>query len=256
MADRFFLQPYFMALQRPGLLPLAQPNWTVLTTTPPPGPFLARIAALHEPLAQAAAASLGDGDRPVAIAGDCLSSLGMLAGLQRAGVQPTLLWLDAHGDFNTLETTRSGFLGGMPLAMLTGRGDQTIVDALGVTPLPDTRILFSDGRDLDPGEAQLLQASALHWVADPAALLDQPLPAGPIYVHFDTDILRLADAPAMSYPAAGGPALATLRRLFSHLAASGQVVAVSVSCWNPDLPGADRSRKNAMALVAALLGGA
>jgi arginase len=142
----------------------------------------------------------------------------------------------------------------MPLAMLTGRGDQTLVDALQLTPLPDKQILFSDGRDLDPGERTLLENADLFWTSDPADLTARPLPAGPLWVHFDADILRLEDAPAMSYPAAGGPALDTLHALFTRLAASGRVVAVSVSCWNPTLPGADRSQENTMALVDVLLG--
>ncbi len=59
-------------------------------------------------------------------AGDCVASLGVAAGLQRAGIEPSVAWLDAHGDFNTWETTPSGFMGGMPLAVLAGLGDQSI----------------------------------------------------------------------------------------------------------------------------------
>src|SRR2546430_13730121 len=59
----------------------------------------------------------------------------------------TLSRSDAHGDFNTWETTRSGFLGGMPLAMLAGLGEQTIVEALGVRPVAASRILLAGARD-------------------------------------------------------------------------------------------------------------
>ena len=61
-------------------------------------------------------------DAPVVISGDCMVAIGVLAGLQARGIDPTLLWFDAHGDFHTWETTASGFLGGMPLAMVSGRG--------------------------------------------------------------------------------------------------------------------------------------
>ena len=84
-------------------------------------------------------------DRPIVYAGDCVVTIGVLAGLEQRDVQPTLVFFDAHGDFNTWETTPSGFIGGMPLAMLTGRGEQTIVEAAGLTPLPDERVILVDG---------------------------------------------------------------------------------------------------------------
>jgi arginase len=52
----------------------------------------------------------------------------VLAGLQRAGLEPMVVWLDAHGDFNTDETTITGYVAGMPIAMITGRGNQSRAD--------------------------------------------------------------------------------------------------------------------------------
>src|SRR5512136_997268 len=98
------------------------------------------MSVLHQPLAEFTAQTVLHGDRPVSLAGDCCTPLGVLAGLQQAGLVPVLLWLDAHGDFNTWETTPSGFLGGMPLAMLVGRGDQTMAQAVGLRPLPESRV--------------------------------------------------------------------------------------------------------------------
>ena len=98
-------------------------------------------------------------DDIVVYGGDCVSTIGVLAGLQRKGIQPTLIFFDAHGDFNTWETSPSGFIGGMPLAMLTGRGEQTIVESAGLTPLLDERVVLVDGRDLDQGEDASIAAS-------------------------------------------------------------------------------------------------
>ena len=173
------------------------------------------------------------GQRPVSIAGDCCATLGVLAGLQRAGVQPTLIWLDAHGDFNTWDTSPSGFLGGMPLAMLAGRGEQTMVRGLGLTPLAEERIILSDARDLDPGEKEAVAHSAVIHLPQVEQLLDYPLPDGPLYVHFDVDVVDVADVPAVSYPAPGGPSAATLQQVFHHLAQTGRITAVSLSTWNP-----------------------
>jgi arginase len=83
----------------------------------------------------------------VSIAGDCCTSLGVAAGLLAAGIDPTLIWFDAHGDFNTWETTPSGFLGGMPLAMLAGRGEQTIVHGVGLKNLEESNIYLADARE-------------------------------------------------------------------------------------------------------------
>jgi arginase len=88
---------------------------------------------------------------------------------------------------------------------------------------------------------------------DVTDLLDLPLPAGPLYIHFDVDVIDVADAPAMSYPAPGGPSVANLAEVFDRLAASGQVAAVSVSAWNPELDGDGRSRKLSMELLSRLV---
>ena len=105
----------------PGLEALACPSWRVNRPVLPEGDPRDRMAIVHEAIAAWVEETLKRGRRPVSIAGDCCTSIGVLAGLQRAGVHPTLIWFDAHGDFNTPETTPSGFLGGMPLAMITGR---------------------------------------------------------------------------------------------------------------------------------------
>jgi arginase len=163
-----------------------------------------------------------------------------------------LIWFDAHGDFNTWETTPSGFLGGMPLAMLVGRGEQSIADSLGLAPLSESRVLLADGRDLDPGEKTALESSKVHQLPDIADLLTHPLPEGPIWVHFDTDMVDAAASPAQNYPVTGGPSVDELREAFRRLARTGQVCAVSLSAWNPALPGAGISAAVSMSLLGEL----
>ena len=233
MPTHQILTPYF--LDQPINLP-AQEHYHLNTPTLPTGaPILDRLVALYEPLAAAVEAAVRDGRRPVSIAGDCVATLGVLAGLQRAGVSPTLIWLDAHGDFNTPETTPSGFLGGMPLAMAVGRGDQTIVHGLGLAPIPESQVILAGARDLDPGEREALSASAVTHLAGVEELLAMPLPAGPLYVHFDCDVLRTADVPAVFYPADGGPSADRLRAVLRRLAQTNRIAAVSLSTWAPEL---------------------
>jgi arginase len=177
-----------------------------------------------------------------------------MAGLQRAGIEPLLIWFDAHGDFNTWETTPSGFLGGMPLAMLAGLGEQTMLHALDLHPLTPERIILTDGRDLDPGERELIAECAVAHFRDPLHLLDYHLAERPLYIHFDTDIINPLDAPAMSYAAKGGPRPAELAQVFRHLAQTKQITAVSLSTWNPSLDVDGRSAETCMHLLRELLG--
>jgi arginase len=253
MQNQFILTPYFLDQPEPDLERLAQPGWKINHAPLPEGSTQARLVALYRPLVDLVTTTAAAGDRPVSIAGDCLTSLAVLAGLQRAGLSPTLLWFDAHGDFNDWTTTPSGFLGGMPLAMLVGRGEQTIVRGVGLDPLPEKQVILGDARDLDPGEREAVADAALTHLSAVSALLTYPLPPGPLYVHFDSDVLDPSEAPAMNYPAPGGPPATTLASVFRRLAASGQIVAVSLSSWAPRLDADQRSRAVTMDLLHTLI---
>lgn len=254
MENHTCLTPLFLDKPVPGLGALATPDWRVNTPPLPDGETTTRMSAVHETIAGFVVDTLATGQRPVSIAGDCCSAIGMLAGLQRAGFQPTLIWFDAHGDFNTKETSPSGFLGGMPLAMIVGRGDLTLPEAVGLAPLPESRVILTDGRDLDPLEAVALAQSEVTLLAEPADLLEGDLPDSLLYVHFDVDVVALEESPAQNYPAAGGPTAAVLDMVFRRLALTGLVAAISVSTWNPDLDSDGRSEKVSMALLRTLMG--
>jgi arginase len=259
MKNQTLLTPYFLDDEVPGLLPLVGEDWQVNSVAlPEPGTpsgerkaaeRQARMSLLHRPLRDAVASAAIRGKRPVSIAGDCCTTLAVFAGLQIAGLKPTLFWFDAHGDFNTWDTTPSGFLGGMPLAMLVGRGEQTLGQSVGLQLVSESDVWLSDGRDLDPGERLALEASHVHLVPNLEDLLDMELPEGPYYVHFDCDILDPAEAPAMNYVAPGGPLSDTLRRVFRRLADSNRIAAVSLSAWNPEMDGAERTGKLVMSLL-------
>lgn len=236
MDDQIILTSYFIDEPVPPFSPLAGPDWRVVRAAPGDGDQQARVAPLHQGIAAEVTAALASGRRPVSLAGDCCAALPVMAGLQRAGLTPTLLWLDAHGDFNTWETTPSNFLGGMPLAMAVGLGEQRMLEQLGMSPWPEAQVILADGRDLDPGERKLLAASSVRHVNNLDELLAPGgLPDGPLYVHYDTDIIDQSDAPAMNYPSSGGPKATEIEKLFSTLADSGRVVAISVSLWAPRL---------------------
>ncbi len=231
-----------------GALDTPRPG-TVLSPTLPDGSPQERMGVLYRELAGTVAEAVSAGSVPLVYAGDCLSAIGVLAGLQRAGLDPSLAWFDAHGDFHTWATTGSGFLGGMPLAMIVGRGEQTIVRAAGLTPLAEPRVALIGARDLDPGEDDAVAGSAMRVLAvtDVAAWMPPP---GPLHVHVDLDVVDPGEMPAHNYPAPGGPSLRDVRAALEHLVATGRVAAVSFSTWNPALPGADRAAAAAATLTA------
>ena len=139
---------------------------------------------------------------PVVFANDCTSCLGMVKGLEAK--TPLILWYDSHGDFNTPETTPSGFLGGMPLAALVGRGNQHLMRGLELAPIAEADVIVSDVRNLDPEEGVMLRESNVTILETFDALNAAPLPERPLYIHFDTDVVDCAEMPAMSYPEPGG----------------------------------------------------
>jgi len=199
--------------------------------TAPGGPAQRRMAVLYSHLAS----HIASREPTLVYSGDCLSVIGVLAGLQAKGSDPTLYWFDTHGDFHTWETTPSNFLGGMPLAMITGRGEQTIAEATGMRPLDDDRVVLVGARDLDHGEDIAVASSGLAVVSVEEVANAVPSP-GPIYVHVDVDVVDPRELPAVNYPSPGGPPAASVRAAVAHLGATGRVVAASVSSWNPQHP--------------------
>jgi len=253
MHNQIILTPFFLDEPLPELENLAAPDWIINQPELPDGDKQQRMSAIHRPLADLARQAIEAGNRPISIAGDCCSAIGVLAGVHYAAIDPILIWFDAHGDLNTWETTPSGFLGGMPLAMLVGTGEQTMLNALELEPLSKDRVVLVDARDLDPGEKRLIEESKIIHLTDVRDLLKLNLPAAPMYIHIDMDILTPADAPAMNYPAAGGPSAKELQTVMKHLNGMEKIAAVSVSSWNPAMDKDGRSHKVCMELLNTLI---
>jgi len=253
MKNHFILTPFFLDQLLPGLESLAEPGWLLNKPVLPKGTPQSRMSLLHEVIASKVTEAVKAGKRPVSIAGDCCSTIGVVAGLQRAGINPFVIWFDAHGDFNTWETTPSGFLGGMALAMLAGLGEQTMPESVGLQSVSEEMIILTDGRNLDLQERDLIEGSKVEHLTDVAELLEYPLPKLPLYIHVDADIINPIDAPAMSYLAPGGPRASELEHVFSFLSKTGQIAAVSACTWTPELDVDKQSEKVSMKLLQVLL---
>lgn len=186
---------------------------------------------------------------PISFAGDCVSTLGVLAGLQKAGKTPDrLLWLDAHGDFHTWETSQTKYIGGMPLAMLVGRGDQRIVDMVGLKPYQESKIILSDARDLDSGEKEVIENSKI-IVCKIKDILKYISKNESVYLHWDTDVVNAEEEmPALKYHVKSGPSCSEVEDLFKSLK-NINIIAVSISAWHAEK---DLSNKTAKACLSLL----
>jgi len=158
---------------------------------------------------------------------------GLVAGLQHSGtgsapIRIGMLWLDAHPDFNTPETTRSGSLGGMPVAVATGRALQRLrLDAHLDPALADTQVVMGGVRLTDPLEQELLDSSRIQQVsvddlrrATPAvfAQLDRlSRTSDKIYVHIDMDVLDPREVEGHQNRVPNGPSSEELARLFEMI---------------------------------------
>jgi arginase len=179
------------------------------------------------------AANEREGYFTVGLYATCPSMPGMVAGLQHSGptrepIRVGMLWLDAHPDFNTPETTRSGSLGGMPVAVATGRALQNMrLDAKLDPPLPDIHVVMGGVRLTDPLEQQLLDNSRIEQLsvddlrrATPAvfAQLDRlNRLTDKIYVHIDMDVLDPREVMAHQNKVPGGPSSEELAALFEKI---------------------------------------
>ena len=254
MSTREHVTPWFVDEPRPALATLSRRGAQIGRARPGDGERAAAVAPVHREIAAFVEGCLARGERPVSIAGDCCAAIPVVAGLQRGGLRPLLVWLDAHGDFNTRETSPSGFLGGMPLAMLTGRGEQGMLERVGAVPLAEERVYLADARDLDPAEAAALAGSDVRRFETLDALL-AALPAGAAaQVHFDCDVIDGGEVPAQAYPVAGGPSAAEVRGFFAALVAKVDVVAVSVCAWHPGRDADGTSERICLGCLDALIG--
>jgi arginase len=221
------------------------------------------IGRLGAKTAALVAAGRGDGEALLILAGDDTAGIGVVAGLQQAdgaGTPIGVVWLDAHGDFNTPETSVSGILAGMPVAILAGLAGPVWRGAAGLAmPIPTERIVIAGVRDLDEKEAALLRSTAVRLVSaaevrerEPYAEAVDRLAHGcaVLSLHIDLDVLDPALVPSASTPAAGGLSIEELVEAMAVPLRSGNVATVVVANLNPG--GAARGRRSIETTLAVL----
>ena len=209
-------------------------------------------------LAEVVRKTVQAGAFPLILSGGCDVSKGILSGFDHP--QCGIVWFDAHGDFNTPETTVSGYLDGMSLAILTGHCYQSYWAEVGnSTPVADSATLLLGVRDLDRAEEELLDRTEVHLVkwcegkpqSDVRVALDTLRQVVPeVYLHIDMDSMDPKFAPGVMFdPVPGGISLEdmedTIRGVFDRF----RVRAAALTVYDPDRDQDDRTLKTGLRLI-------
>lgn len=186
---------------------------------------LPQAAATLAGLQRAVAASLAAGRIPFMVANTCPASLASLPVVARERPGATVLWIDAHGDFNTPDTTDTGYLGGMVLAAACGLWDSG--HGAGLDP---KRVVLIGARDIDGAEGELLRRNGVRIVPPAEATPDRiahEIGDAPVWIHLDWDALEPGFVPA-AYKVPGGLTPDQVKAIFEAVPA-GRIAGVELA---------------------------
>jgi len=194
---------------------------------------------------------------PIILAGNCNTAVGTLAGL---GTDSTgVAWFDAHADFNTPETTTSGFLDGTAVAIITGRcWTQLTATVPGFAPVRDERVCLIGTRDIDSLESVLLDDSAVA-VVGPRQLRDKLRPAlqamnehvDRVYVHLDLDVIDSTIAAANTFAVSGGLTTGDAEYALAEIGQVFQIAGLALTAYDPSADSNGAAADVAIRLISA-----
>lgn len=239
--------------------------------TSPRAHFLPQIAEAAEELAAMVEAALEDGALPVILGGDHSIAIGSVAGVasfyrkreQKVGI----IWLDAHTDVNTPETSPSGNIHGMPLAALLGYGARQLTHVAGFAPkvLPEN-VAVIGARSIDPGEREFVKSKGVRVY--PMSELDErgfaavvaeavktaSMNTAGIHVTMDMDFIDPFYAPGVGTPERGGATYREGHLAMEKIADSGRVLSVELTEVNPVFDVSNQTAQLAVELILSALG--
>ena len=229
--------------------------------------YLDCIIPMGRRISGAVATSLQAGRFPLVLGGDHSLSVGSIRGAaknRKLGV----IWVDAHADFNTAETTPSGNIHGMPLAALCGLGDPRLVSLWDETPpvIDPQRVAILGARDLDPGEKQNLREAGV--MVQSMEQIDRlgmttalekciervSRDADGIYLSFDMDALDPRHAPGVGTPVNGGLTFREAHLACEVVAETGKLIGMDMVEVNPILDVQNTTAIHAVEFIRSALG--
>jgi arginase len=181
---------------------------------------------------------------PIVLAGNCNSCLGNIAGINSD--QLGIIWFDAHGEFNTPETTLSGFLDGMPLATATGRCWKEVTKTIpGFKPVPESNVILVGARDLDDEEQRQLEQSEVNLIrseglndkdilkAIEGALKKLQFRAIDMYLHIDMDAFDIDEGSANHLDSTGGLKVEVIEEAINLVKKHLKLRASTIASYDP-----------------------
>jgi arginase len=195
---------------------------------------------LYRALANAVHEAVQLGDFPVVLSGNCGAAVGAAAGIGTHEL--ATLWFDAHGDYNTPDTTDTGYLDGMALAMLTGRCWKALAASIPrFTPIPPSHAMHVGARDYSRGERDALLYDSV-WLVEPHSLREPAVAsmldamhrnATRLLVHLDVDVIDPRFGRANHYAVDGGLSPDDVLRVIELAAQRFTIAGLVIASYDP-----------------------
>jgi len=228
-----------------------------------------QVKAVSKALAEKVEAVVGQGFVPLIVGGEDSVMLGIVEGFRRAlGERLGLILMDAHGDFNTPQTSPSGLIGGMEIGILAGRGPHELVNLFGRSPLlREENIVLYGTRDLDAeevtalaeSEVRLCRAERIRQLGPGRAieeiLADLTSRCDNLYLHVDLDILDESHMAAQVLPVPHGLTAGEFVESVRGIVASGKLRGLAVMVFNAAKDATGAEARKVVKLIADSLGG-
>jgi len=229
--------------------------------------YLEEIVAINERLHRIVAQAIKDGVIPLILGGDHSLGIGTLAGLALSERSFGLIWFDTHGDYNSLDTTASGNIHGMPLAVANGIGAQELTSIGGVQKkLREENTVIIGAREMDPEEKEMLRQSKIRVFTmrdidqmGMTEVVNQGIKIASqgtdgIHVSFDLDVIDPEEAPGVGTPVPGGITYREAHLAMELLADSKLITSMDVVEVNPILDNHNKTAKLAVGLISSAFG--
>jgi arginase len=253
-----------------GNVPVAQPE-SVGDAGPGDAKYLHQIAATCERLGELVASGLADGKMPLVLGGDHSIAVGTVAGVSRffgeSNRKIGLLWIDAHADMNTPQSSPSGNVHGMPLACCAGLGPAELVQMFGFSPKVDpANIALLGVRDVDPLEAETVRKAGVRAftmreidergmrAAIGEAIAIATKDTAGFHLSLDLDFVDPQYAPGVGTPVRGGATYREAHLAMEVICDSGKMISMEVVEVNPVIDEVNRTADLAVELILSAMG--